>query len=510
MSIESFGAVVSDNDGSAFITKAEFDSLKNNFQSQINQYNTSIDAKIDGAIASYLSGIKLQKTYEFKLPYETNNFWVYANLRPNIPHSISSWFYNNRPARNGAQRVLGTATKTVFDNYALGAPPIWIRSVSSAETYVAENGGFDDKIVINMTGNYDGSNYFNFPAELDRGSGAAVIAYIYRHDNGLNITTHDYEYQPTNYGEINMLLCQCGNDAIITDSAPNFLVYQYDKDGSTYINRIDQNNKAAINKDSINNYLNNISFSAKKYAPLVTNSDQEIFAIETNATNPSLYNFEATGLWAKLDQARMSGEHKVYLYSPNPRDLSATPTIKSQTFTDDKFFFGYDNEYTNIQRRTYSTDTTASGWITCDQSQILILPNSGIITGDKLFQSINDDKGNKFKSFGGIKIADKAEGDVSFKITLQSWGYLGTSKQLVQGANSYKIAAGKKPFTDGTTNTSYVKINNETNDVISLSANGTYDISIKDIKGEPLYFKIVPDNDRDIEVIFSDLKYTTE
>ena len=58
LSIESFGAVVSDNDGSAFITKAEFDSLKNDFQSQIDQYNTSIDAKIDGAIAAYLAGVK--------------------------------------------------------------------------------------------------------------------------------------------------------------------------------------------------------------------------------------------------------------------------------------------------------------------------------------------------------------------------------------------------------------------------------------------------------------------
>ena len=47
--IESFGAVVSDNDGSAFITKAKFDSLKNDFQSQIDQYNTSIDSKLDGA-----------------------------------------------------------------------------------------------------------------------------------------------------------------------------------------------------------------------------------------------------------------------------------------------------------------------------------------------------------------------------------------------------------------------------------------------------------------------------
>ena len=62
MSINTLGAVVSDNDGSAFITKAEFDSLKNDFQSQIDQYNISIDSKIDGAIASYLSGVNMQRT----------------------------------------------------------------------------------------------------------------------------------------------------------------------------------------------------------------------------------------------------------------------------------------------------------------------------------------------------------------------------------------------------------------------------------------------------------------
>ena len=53
-------AVVSDNDGSAFITKSEFDSLKNDFQSQLDRYNTSIDSKIDTAIASYLSGLNIQ------------------------------------------------------------------------------------------------------------------------------------------------------------------------------------------------------------------------------------------------------------------------------------------------------------------------------------------------------------------------------------------------------------------------------------------------------------------
>ena len=61
LSIESFAAIVSDNDGSAFITKSEFEALKKDFQSQIENYNNSIEGKIDGAIAAYLAGIKTAK-----------------------------------------------------------------------------------------------------------------------------------------------------------------------------------------------------------------------------------------------------------------------------------------------------------------------------------------------------------------------------------------------------------------------------------------------------------------
>lgn len=58
---ENYAAIVSDNDGSAFVTKSEFESLKKDFAGQINNYNDSIDAKIDGAIAAYLAGINMQK-----------------------------------------------------------------------------------------------------------------------------------------------------------------------------------------------------------------------------------------------------------------------------------------------------------------------------------------------------------------------------------------------------------------------------------------------------------------
>ena len=77
-SIESFAAVVGDNDGAAFITKAEFDSMKNDFQSQLDRYNSSLDNKIDGAIASYLSGIGVQKQTELKILVDNYQdiFWM--------------------------------------------------------------------------------------------------------------------------------------------------------------------------------------------------------------------------------------------------------------------------------------------------------------------------------------------------------------------------------------------------------------------------------------------------
>ena len=59
MSIESFAAVVGDNDGAAFITKAEFESMKSNFNNTIDRYNRSLDSKMQGAIQSYLAGVKI-------------------------------------------------------------------------------------------------------------------------------------------------------------------------------------------------------------------------------------------------------------------------------------------------------------------------------------------------------------------------------------------------------------------------------------------------------------------
>ena len=65
--IENFAAIVSDNDGSAFVTKAEFEAIKRDFADQVMNYQDSVDAKIDGAIANYLAGIKVAKQIHVRL-----------------------------------------------------------------------------------------------------------------------------------------------------------------------------------------------------------------------------------------------------------------------------------------------------------------------------------------------------------------------------------------------------------------------------------------------------------
>ena len=59
LNINSYAAVGA-NDGSAFVTKAEFDALINTFNEQMDTYQSGLNAKIDGAIANYLAGLSSQ------------------------------------------------------------------------------------------------------------------------------------------------------------------------------------------------------------------------------------------------------------------------------------------------------------------------------------------------------------------------------------------------------------------------------------------------------------------
>ena len=85
-----YSAAVSDNDGAAFITKGEFDTLKTNFQSQIDGYNVSIDSKIDAAIATYLAGMKKEQSGTYANLYEQYNCGTDFVWRNNIGNRTSN------------------------------------------------------------------------------------------------------------------------------------------------------------------------------------------------------------------------------------------------------------------------------------------------------------------------------------------------------------------------------------------------------------------------------------
>ncbi len=163
LSIESFAAVVSDNDGSAFITKAEFDSLKNNFQSQIDQYNSNIDNKIDSAIAQYLAGIKVQKT-------ETKNLMLWGGrklglienekARPYVEGNVGGRLdFTLYAALNRDGHATGgkwsSGITTVSDDVTANCTPTWFKTCFHRMT--ANSSPFKYLIVdVNKTG----SDYF--------------------------------------------------------------------------------------------------------------------------------------------------------------------------------------------------------------------------------------------------------------------------------------------------------------------------------------------------------------
>ena len=73
-------ATSSSFDGTAFVTKAEFDSLVANFNDQMNVYQSGLNAKIDNAVTSYIAGLSTE-TYidQDKLINNLSNKYKFTN-----------------------------------------------------------------------------------------------------------------------------------------------------------------------------------------------------------------------------------------------------------------------------------------------------------------------------------------------------------------------------------------------------------------------------------------------
>ena len=146
-SIESFGAVISDNDGAAFVTKAEFDALKEDFSNQIRNYNESIDNKVDGAIAAYLAGLKISKKETVSFDAKTNySFPLVMQSSSNNWNDPTSDYYN--VARNRVRYINVTNVNFSYtSSYAESDP---------SNNVVTWNSETDDSILTIPAGNHRG------------------------------------------------------------------------------------------------------------------------------------------------------------------------------------------------------------------------------------------------------------------------------------------------------------------------------------------------------------------
>lgn len=72
-------AIVSDSDGTAFVTKKQFTDLQSQLSETIETYNNSLNNKIDGVISSYLAGLKLQLKATRRKIIDDADHWLMYN-----------------------------------------------------------------------------------------------------------------------------------------------------------------------------------------------------------------------------------------------------------------------------------------------------------------------------------------------------------------------------------------------------------------------------------------------
>ena len=106
LSINTYAAIISDNDGAAFVTKSEFEGLKDSFAAQIDNYNSSIDGKIDGAIAAYLAGIRLSKKVILKNIYLNYRLYTNQYIKDIMWTKGTDYVVKEAEAANGDKQIL--------------------------------------------------------------------------------------------------------------------------------------------------------------------------------------------------------------------------------------------------------------------------------------------------------------------------------------------------------------------------------------------------------------------
>ena len=164
MSINTFATTAS-NDGSSFVTKAEFDNLMIGFNDRMNEYQAALNAKIDQAVSGYIAGMSAQAVLQLdnyaKLASDSNvnnikfAAWTTPSESKNV-HDINAAYAVAKMAGVGVE----------YNQNGTG-----IYSWSGVNNQQAWNGGAATVRYTNYTGNtdnYTSAYYFaKFPWKDD-------------------------------------------------------------------------------------------------------------------------------------------------------------------------------------------------------------------------------------------------------------------------------------------------------------------------------------------------------
>lgn len=252
MHTTSFSAIVSDNDGSAFVTKAEFETLKKSFQSQVNDYNLSIDGKIDGAIASYLSGINLN----------TPSVDLLAKVNESVGGKL--YFKNSWPGYGSSS--LTTAIKVditrhytylYFSNLIWSAKASWYNYITGAALMAGWTGSGSTATANNRLG-------YN---EFNGSRGPTYFTY--------NSLSSGYTWESNNVGKLS------------TDysNVTNTYSYKYDGAGSGWVSETKPSGRKILKQYCSEMYptseLEVVTHTYKSCAPSKTTSNVNTYSVSS-------------------------------------------------------------------------------------------------------------------------------------------------------------------------------------------------------------------------------------
>ena len=287
LGIDCFAAIISDNDGAAFVTKEEFEALKDEFANQIDNYNDSIDKKIDGAIAAYLDGISVAQAVlvEPKISNYSDVRWI---------HGPYMYFTNRRFTEytTTAGRYVDTTAWQIINpenrRQCASDGYLWWHDKATS--------GYSEQNITMMLHPFDVPWAWGCGRGVNTSRGPSIYAAMEKESNGWAVYNKDGGFQAESGHGSEIYANPHGNSGL----SPRDEAFGGPGGGDTWLQPNTNNTNMTFTSNTLGDkQLANYTISNINYgnaSNLYTNGS--INSIIRQDWNPSLFNTAAVKLWA--------------------------------------------------------------------------------------------------------------------------------------------------------------------------------------------------------------------